>query len=573
MLALAPATRAASGPVRLHGYLTVADGTALAWSVILPSRTGRFPVLMEYDGYSAGSKTAEGLTVEEQRFLADGYAVLGLNVRGSGCSGGVFDVLSPVWARDGATAVEWAARQSWSTGDIGMYGVSFAGYMQLWVAAERPPHLRAIAPGGVVADPYRDVGYPGGIQNTLFPSLWWAILNQTWTAGAPTAVQDGDQQCLRNIADHPAANAPYAVPLQLERHPTYDAWMRERSLWPRLSRVNVPTFAVEGWQDEQVGSRAGYYTDLLQPSRTWVIQSNGGHGSWYLPGYQRDVRRFFARFVKREPNRFDRTPHLRIWHETQAGSKQPRWVDAVALPQRPRPVRFWFGADGQLVSRRPAQSTGMSYRYPVLGAAMPSPLGVEVNGSPPPALWWGVPSPPEGSLSFTSDPLRSALSVAGPASADLWVSTTATDTDLQVTLTEVRPDGQEVYLQRGWLRLSHRSLDRARSTTTRPWHPYTAQQQRPVAPGKPVLARVEVNKFAHVFRAGSRLRIWVDAPSTTGLWQFKILPDPATNTVHVGGAHPSSLVLGALAGTGSAKGYPACGSVLDEPCRRDPVAP
>ena len=125
----------------------MADGTQLEYTVDLPAATGRFPVAMVYDGYCEG---AGALTCNDQvnanALLAAGYAVLGVSIRGTSCSTGTFDAFSSQEWSDGAAAVEWAARQPWSNGHLGMLGDSFPGITQVGVAGLRPPHLDAIAP-------------------------------------------------------------------------------------------------------------------------------------------------------------------------------------------------------------------------------------------------------------------------------------------------------------------------------------------------------------------------------------------------------------------------------------------
>ena len=108
---------------------------------------------------------------------------------------------------------------------------------------------------------------------------------------------------------------------------------------------------------------------------------------------------------------------------------------------------------------------------------------------------------------------------------DLWISSkVASDADLQVTVTAVLPGGEEMYVQRGWLRLSNRAFDAARSTANRPVRNNMASDLAPLPADRPVLARVEINRFSYAFRKGSRLRIWIEAPSNTGDYSFSYNP-------------------------------------------------
>jgi hypothetical protein len=131
-----------------------------------------------------------------------------------------------------------------------------------------------------------------------------------------------------------------------------------------------------------------------------------------------------------------------------------------------------------------------------------------------------------------------------------------------------------MFLQRGWLRLSDRALDEARSTAVRPVLLDTPDTLQVLDPDVPVLARVEINKFAAALRKGSRIRIWIDAPSPTGLYRFDHVSLPATNEIWHDREHPSRLVIGELelpdAPVPSESAV--CGTVMMEPCRSDPFA-
>jgi hypothetical protein len=171
-----------------------------------------------------------------------------------------------------------------------------------------------------------------------------------------------------------------------------------------------------------------------------------------------------------------------------------------------------------------------------------------------------------------SPPLTSTTVTAGPGSVDLWLKSTAPDTDLEVTLTELRPDGQEVYVQNGWLRASHRALDATHSTPLEPVHPDTSASAAPLPANTFVSARVALFPFAHIFRAGSRIRITVEAPGgNRPFWAFGDLPANGTvvNSIAHSLGHASKLVLPVIPNPapGIPAAYPECGSLRGEPCR------
>jgi putative CocE/NonD family hydrolase len=195
--AIANSPGAPAGSVTVAGYLPVKDGTCLRYTLLLPSVKGRFPTVLVYDTYSAGSGPLPGSPMigsHPDAFLAAGYAVLGVNVRGTGCSQGTWDPFATE-GRDGRDVVEWIAHQPWSDGRVGEIGVSDSSINALLVAEQRPPHLQAITVIATEADLYRGVAYPGGIYNHGM-TTWWSLAQwQLSLIGAQAGVQEGDTAC------------------------------------------------------------------------------------------------------------------------------------------------------------------------------------------------------------------------------------------------------------------------------------------------------------------------------------------------------------------------------------------
>jgi uncharacterized protein len=573
------ATGAAAAPVEKQGYIPMADGTQLEYTVDLPAATGRFPVAMVYDGYCEGpGGTKCNEPTHGPALLDAGYAVLGVSIRGTSCSTGVFEAFSSQEWRDGAAAVEWAARQPWSNGHLGMFGDSFPGITQVGVAGLRPPHLDAIAPFQVVTDVYRDAGYPGGIQNTGFGAFWAGVdqPNNSYRSGLQQAVNAGDAGCAQAQVTHASSEPGHNLGLQALQHPYFDAYWQDRLPGANADKIDVPTFGCVTWQDDETSSRGAGYLSRLDPARTWVVGSNGYHAQCALhpPRITSELIAFFDRFVKGEPNGFERTPHIQIWHEAttdSAGNDVPGWVTSfksyASMPVRP--LSLYLRPGGELSLTRPkGDAEPDSYAYP--GPSLGNEDGVIFGQND---ILWKAPEPAGAALAYTTPPLTRDAEFFGPGSADLWVSSTASDTDLQITLTEVRPDGQEVYVNRGWLRASHRALDRRRSTTLAPFHSDTQADSRPLVPGQPTLMRVELRAFDHVFRKGSSLRLWIDAPTgETGGWYLDFNKTPAINSISTDARHPSAIALGYLAGGRAEKPLPACDTVLNQPCRRNAAA-
>jgi predicted acyl esterase len=152
----------------------------------------------------------------------------------------------------------------------------------------------------------------------------------------------------------------------------------------------------------------------------------------------------------------------------------------------------------------------------------------------------------------------------------VYLKSSKRDTDLQVTLTEVRPDGKETYIQNGWLRASHRRLDKRQSTPIDPFPTHLARHGAPLPKGRFTLVRVPIFPVAHAFRTGSRIRVTLSATGgDRPRWAFATIDKGGTrNTVSLGGARASSLVLPVIAGA-NAKGTPRPGatSLRGQPSR------
>lgn len=567
----------AAGAVQKQGYLTVKDGTKLEYTVDLPAASGRFPVALVYDGYCEGAGPMScNDTQTAPALLKAGFAVLGVSIRGTSCSTGHFDPMTDQEWQDGYAAVEWAARQPWSTGHVGMFGDSFPGITQLGVAGLRPPHLDAIAPFQVTTDIYRDVGYPGGIANVAF-GAFWPLLDQpnaSFESGVRQTATTGDVGCGQAQAQHAVAlAATHNLSEQGLLHQFDGAWWQAREPGAKAARIDIPTFGCESWQDDEVGSRGSAYLGNLDPAKTWVVASNGYHAMCELnaPRIAGELVAFFNRFVKGEHNGFEQTtPHIQIWHDTavRRGDNTPSWItDYKSLASIPvRPIALYLEPGGGLGPNPPRNNSHAdSYLYP--GPSMGNEDGVVAGQQ---NKLWKVQDAPDASVAYTTPPLTRDAEFFGSGSANLWVSSTAPDTDLQITLTEVRPDGQEVYVARGWLRASHRKLAPKRSTVLAPFHTDQQADSEPLTPGRPTYLRVQLWPFDYVFRKGSRLRLWIDAPTGfTGLWSFNFLSDPAVNSVYADASHPSAIVLGHLEGGHASKPRPACDTMLNQPCRPD----
>jgi putative CocE/NonD family hydrolase len=583
----APAQDAAPTPtVRTEDYITMADGTELAYTVVRPDRPGPFPTLFEYSGYFPGRDPDAS---HVRRFVEQdgGYAYIGVNIRGTGCSSGTWDFFDEQEAQDGAAVIGWVRQQPWSNGLVGMIGKSFPGITQLFVAEQHPEGLVAIAPGHFFADAYRDIANPGGLPNFGFASLWSFIGRPSYEVqGSPEKVVAGDAGCVRGLLNE-IVNLPTNPYVQLLQHTYDDPLFDQRSPDTHVEDLlDIPMLATLSWQDEQLGSRQTHLLatlDELGGTNWWATVTNGDHSMARTPTELADLERFYDHFLKGEDNGWEARPRVQVrWDAGRDGPRAPGWSTGIdhwsetirAASGQLAPWSLALRSEGRLSESPAGAGEGAdTYTYvPVVGSqgiANPYYAFAQL----PFLELWPLAPPPGTSVAFTTDQLAEDTTLLGSASLDLWIEATAPDVDLQVTLTEVRPDGQETFVQQGWLRASHRALDEARSTELRPYQTHQQADAANLTPGTPVPVRIEIFPFGHLMRAGSRLRVWVEAPTfLPQLWAFTPSPIPAVVRVLHDVDHPSRLVLPVVPNDPErVASLPPCGTLIHQPCRPDPL--
>lgn len=598
------------------GYITVRDGTTLSATVWLPGEpdAGPYPTVVEYSGYAPSNP---GDTTFAQLFNTLGYAYVGVNMRGTGCSGGSYRFFEEAQLIDGYDVIETVAAQPWvANNKVGMVGISYPGISQLFVASTQPPSLAAITPLSVIDDSYRSTLYPGGILNTGFAVEWTKArmeeakpFGQTWARERSDA---GDEICANN--QNLRLQNPDLV-AEIDANPFYVADVGDE-INPSLlvDKINVPVFLAGAWQDEQTGGHFPAFLDkFVSAPQLYVTLVNGLHTeslgtavfgryaeflSFYVARANPDLTaaeiiapilsssitgstvglpqqsRFTGMTYEEALAAFESEPKVRVLFEEGAADGQPagsplaRWqaeFSAWPIPDTEL-VRMNFGANGTLSTSPGSGAT----TYTADPSATPSTF-FEGSGS---AIWrsdvtWNWVRNPAGTAAeFTSEPLTEDLVVIGPGSADLWISTDAEDTDLEVTVSEIRPDGTETYVQSGWLRASHRALDDANSTENRPSHTHLEADAAPLVSGEITPVRVEIFPVAHPFRAGSRIRVTIDAPGgNRGEWEFRTISKGEKVTIHHDAEHPSSIVFSTVGGIDVPRGVAPCGSLRGQPCR------
>ena len=290
-------------------YVKMRDGVELAMTVRLPAgkklSDGPFPTFIEYSGYQTAAPNDLFASVVDQLTTgapADplapasstavgsligpllGFAVVSVQMRGSGCSGGAFDLFDLPTTYDGYDAVEAVAAQKWvKGGKVGMGGISFSGITQLFVAGTQPPHLAAISPMSVSDDLYTATGYPGGIFNSGFAKTWvqerMDDAKPAPAGGQPYArvlTKQGDKHCIAN--QKLRLQTQDALEIQKQNPFRTPSLFSQRAPGPWLKHAKVPVFLVGQFQDEQTGGHfAESIKNLNKNPNVWVTLQNGVH--------------------------------------------------------------------------------------------------------------------------------------------------------------------------------------------------------------------------------------------------------------------------------------------------------
>jgi uncharacterized protein len=687
-----PTTGEASGPITVHSgaavpwdpstynqsipdngytYLTTRDGTQLSIDVHPPTSpagepgvpsmfhfptlpipgvptlpyTAPYPTLIEYSGYGYANPAGpeNGIAV-----LANlmGFAVVDVNMRGTGCSGGAFDFFEKMQNLDGYDVIETIAHQPWVLGNkVGMLGISYGGISQLFTAQERPAGLAAIAPLSVL-DATATTLYPGGIRNDGFAVAWAEQRQQNAEPASPghgqawatTRIEEGDQTCAANQDLHgEAAN----LMEKIEANSTYNPAVAD-ALDPAtfVHKINVPTFMACQFEDEQTG---GHCADLAQhftgTTRKWFTFTNGAHVDSLDPATYNRMYDFLELYVAKQApidnslvvkaaapvvydeamglpktdlvtlpsdpiqekltyesalSEFEALPSIRVLFDNGAGTSPtlsktagdpyPGFEQSFSkFPIPGTKARTWYlGVGGALNEKAPASEGVDSYTSDASAVPL-TDYGANTGTG---GLWGNASQweynwvqPPSGSaVAYVSAPLATDTTAIGGGAVHLWVKSSTPDVDLQATVSEVRPDGNETFVQDGWIRASERKLATTsknilmqKPTLLQPIPTMLASDVQPMPANEFVPVVVPLYFQGHAYRAGSRIRVTISAPNgTQPIWSFSHTQpsgSTAAESIAFSPSMPSSLILPIVPSVGVSTALPACPSLRNEPCR------
>lgn len=550
------------------------DGTELRADVYRPTGAGPWPTIVVRTPYKKEGEDRRGYY-----FARRGYAVVVQDVRGRFASAGEWTPMVNE-KKDGYDTIEWAAAQPWSTGKVGMVGLSYLGWVQWLAAVERPPHLVTIIPNCAPPDPFYNIPYEHGVLQG-FGSLWWLGLVAT------EATADFTGTALRELNAKPYESLLATLPIvdldqtvlggesrlwrEWVAHTTHDDYWARASYLEALSRVDLPVLNQSGWfDDDGIGSKLTMQRmTALGRAHQHLIVGPWGHvdtatrelgGVDFGPeavaiDLRREYLRWFDHWLKGIDNGIDRQPRVRMF---AMGSN--RWVSGNTYPLAGTTFEKWYlrsnghanglRGDGTL-AREPGGAATDVYVYdpgdatpdlefrspeewPDMGGTPGDPVAARARRQ---ARHERLLSEREDILVYVSEPFAEDTTFVGPVSAVLHAATTARDTDWFVSLVELDAEGKPQPLVQGKLRARFRKSGK-RPTLLRP--------------GKIERYELDLWQTGITVRAGHRLRVEVASASfptwgrnlnTGGNSNTETEHVPATQTIHHSRKHPSYVLL------------------------------
>jgi uncharacterized protein len=521
------------------------DGLELAADVWLPEQDGPVPCIVEPTPYGKDNM----FNVADAELLqSHGYAFVSVDLRGRGKSEGEWTafVNDPDDCHD---AVEWVAAQDWSTGKVGMTGLSYMGWVQWAAASRRPPHLTCMVSTSAAGRWQQEIPYTNGAFQLYF--AWWTYATRR------RIPEGGDVDWEQVLSTLPYGdlgefiNGSGGSWEMLSQHDRLDdTWkaIRFDDLYPG---IDVPCLHVSGWYDlEDLLGAFHHYENMVAHSpaadEQYLLVGPWSHVGSRFPSDEyggvalgaeaaldmdAEHVRWFDHWLKGTGPGIEDIAKVRVFEPGRN-----RWRHAARWPLSNDRLDLFLGGEGTLAAAAGSEVATQSYRYDPLDPAL---TGIDVAGYPVenPPLAQNANESRDDVLSFTSEPLSEDLVISGWAHLKLYASSDCDDTEWHVKITDVTPDGTSLKVTQGCLRAACRE---------------SLTDLAPLTPGTITPFDIELWPTHHAFAAGHRVRVTVTSSDypwfARSLNQFGLVsaqgePKVATNTIACGGEYPSHVEL------------------------------
>ena len=501
------------------------DGIKIALDIYRPAAEGRYPALLAMSPYIKEiQQQPPELSHDIEAgatgfFVPKGYVHIVVQIRGTGFSQGQYDFLDTKQQQDGYDIVEWIALQPWSNGKVGMIGDSYFAMIQYLVAAQKPPHLKCIAPCDSCTDPYRTFCYQGGIFNSWFLGMWGTELIRQCIWPGPVEGKLPPANVFADWASHP------------EDGPYY--W--ERAAWTKLDKIGVPVLSIAPQSFIHVNSQLYAYPLIKSPKKLLIVPPGAGEANIHFlrnRPLQQQMLRWYDYWLKGIDTGIMNEPEVAIF---DSATQEWRYENEYPL-SRTKWTKFYLRSNSAGPANEPP--------YGLISQEPPKSEKPDMYLTP---QSWGSVAARKPVLAYATPSLEKNVCVWGPISIILHGSSTTLDTSWFVKLGDVGLDGKVKLLGKGQLKASFREVDESKSHPGQPFHPFRS----PVLPEpkKVYEYQIEMQPLFHTFKAGHK--IWVQIASIDFGYQLFIhtihasetVPVPAENLVYHDSTHPSHLLL------------------------------
>ena len=584
------------------------------------------PTLIEYAGYGYANPDGpeSGISIVANLM---GFTVVDVNMRGTGCSGGSYDFFEPLQSLDGYDVIETIARQPWvAGGKVGMMGISYGGISQLFTAATNPPSLSAISPLSVL-DNTQTTLYPGGELNTGFAVNWAKERVHDALPASPDGgqgwaykrIQDGDQICKANQDLHGEA---VNLLKKIKENSHYKPKVADPlSPITFVHKIKVPVYMACQFTDEQTGGHCPTLAShMTGTDKKWFTFTNGTHIDSLDPETFNRWYDFLKLYVAKEAPSLNSAAiqaGAPVVYQAAMGingvtlppdpiQQQPDYASALSAFEQLQPIRVLFdngagrnagepypgfeqsfnsfpipttvgqswylGDGGSLTDSKSARKMSDSFTWDAHSTQPTDFTGNTAEGD----LWTTSPSyhwdehPADNAVAYVSSPLSKDTTVVGAGYVKAWVKSSAKNVDLQATISEVRPDGKETFVQNGWLRANERKLDKAKSTPLGPVLSLRKKDVKAMPKNRFVPVTIPLYYEGHAYRAGSQIRVTISAPNgDQPIWSFAKTQPKKTAKVSIASSKkmPSKLTLPVVPNVDVPTDLPPCPGLRGEPCR------
>ncbi len=579
----------------------LSDGVKLATDVYLPAKggkaiEGKYPTILTRTPYNKDGARSLG-----EYYAARGYAFVAQDTRGRYGSEGVWHWMNDD-GPDGVDCAAWIGKQPWSDGQIGMIGTSYVGGTQHALAMEKSPELKTVIP----VDAVSNQGYASMRNGGAFEMRFWNWIFLNAGRGSRQVRDAGTAAMFKEMADNRHQYLEH-LPLRpgttpLKHAPEYESWLIEAmshgandEYWAQNNIIDyghkykdMPVYLVGGWYDSWASNTTANYMSLSPKIRgpvylimgPWIHGQQGSskHGQvsfgeeaaiadplqWRLEWYDHWLKGLDNSVGKSAPFA---TPVRIFVMGTGDGRKTADgllnhggyWRDEHEWPlKRAVATSFYLQPQGGLATQPPqGNSSSTSYQFdprnpvPTIGGNISSGNDIMLQGAwdqrGGPHVWnFQAPLPLSARndvVVFQTEPLPADVEVTGEIEVELWVSSSAVDTDFTAKLIDVYPasedypGGFDLNIGDGIRRARYRN---------------SLVKEEPLTPGEICKVTVKLYPTSNVFKKGHRIRVDV---SSSNFPRFDVNPNsgeplnnhrrtiPAVNTIHHSAEHPSRIVL------------------------------